>query len=82
MNELLKKIYNEILVYEKDTVTTNQEADKAIYNLLKTYQKILTDDEYEKLKEIVFSVTSITEQAGFENGMRFAINVLFSLFKH
>lgn len=32
-----------------------------------------------KTQKIVFSVTSITEQTGFENGMQFAIKLLFSL---
>lgn len=81
MNDILKKIYNEILVYEKDIATTNQKADKAICKLLKTYQKNLTDDEYEKIKELVFSITSIAEQAGFENGIRFTIKLIYSLFK-
>ncbi len=81
MNDLLKKIYSEILIYEKDIITTNQKADEAIYKLLKTYQKSLTDDEYEKIKEITFSVTSIAEQAGFENGIRFTIKLIHSLFK-
>jgi len=34
MNELLKKIYDDILVYENDVVQTNRKADKEINRLM------------------------------------------------
>ena len=80
MNELLKKIYNEILVYEKDIVTTNKTVDDVISNQIKPYEKKLPENEYEELKGLVFSAISIAEQAGFENGLQFTIKMLHTLF--
>ena len=80
MNELLKKIYNEILVYEKDIIATNKVVDNTVYELIKSYHQNLTAKEYDELKQLIFSAVSIAEQAGFENGVRFSIKIMHSLF--
>ena len=72
MCELLKKIYDEVLVYEKDIVNRNKNVDKTVKEWLKPYQKILSD-------QMIFSVVSMAEQTGFENGVRFAVKMLYSL---
>lgn len=46
MCELLKKIYDEVLVYEKDIVNRNKNVDKTVKEWLKPYQKILSDHDY------------------------------------
>lgn len=47
--------------------------------LLKPYQKILSDHDYNEFSEMIFSVVSMAEQTGFENGVRFAVKMLYSL---
>ena len=79
MNELLKKIYKEVLVYEHDVVKTNKQVDEEINQLVEPYTKQLTDNEMEKLKEMLSMVGLTAEQAGFENGVRFAVKLLYSL---
>ena len=79
MNELLKKIYKEVLVYEHDVVKTNKQVDEEINQLVEPYTKQLTDNEMEKLKEMLSMVRLTAEQAGFENGVRFAVKLLYSL---
>ena len=39
MCELLKKIYDEVLVYEKDIVNRNKNVDKTVKEWLKPYKK-------------------------------------------
>lgn len=77
--ELLKKIYDEVLVYEKDIVNRNKNVDKTVKEWLKPYQKILSDHDYNEFSEMIFSVVSMAEQTGFENGVRFAVKMLYSL---
>lgn len=79
MNDLLKKIYNDVLVYERDVVKINKKVDEEINRLVEPYTKQLSDDEMEKLKEMLSIVGLTAEQVGFENGVRFALKLLYPL---
>ena len=81
MKDLLKKIYNDVLVYESDVVKINLQVDEEINHLVEPYKKQLSDEETEKLKEMLSIVGLTAEQAGFENGVRFAVKLLYSLLK-
>lgn len=81
MKDLLKKIYNDVLVYESDVVKINLQVDEEINQLVEPYTKQLSDEETEKLKEMLSIVGLTAEQAGFENGVRFAVKLLYSLLK-
>lgn len=79
MNDLLKKIYNDVLVYEPDVVKTNLQADEEINQLTEPYKNQLPNDELEKLNDLLSMAVLTAEQAGFENGVRFAVKMLYSL---
>ena len=79
MNELLKKIYKEVLVYEHDVVKTNKQADEEIRQLIEPYTKKLSDGEQATLNDLLSMAVLTAEQAGFENGVRFAVKFLYSL---
>lgn len=79
MNELLRKIYNDVLVYEHDVVKINKQVDKEINQFIEPYKKQLQDNELEKLNDLLSTVTLTAEQAGFENGVRFIVKLLYSL---
>lgn len=49
MSDLLKKIYNEVLVYEQDVVKINLQVDQEFNQLIASYTKQLSDDKTEKL---------------------------------
>ena len=79
MNDLLKKIYNNVLVYEHDVVKTNRQADEEIHQLVAPYTKQLSNEETEKLNDLLSMAVLTAKQAGFENGVRFAVKFLYSL---
>lgn len=81
MNELLKKIYLDILMYEKDTVETNRQVEEELLSLTKPYQKRFTEREMEELEDTLASMAQTAELAGFENGVRFTLQLLHSVFK-
>lgn len=81
MDELLKKIYNEILIYEKNISAANSKSDKYAAGLLNTYKENISDSEYEILKDAVYNAVSNAQETGFYNGVRFTINILFTLLK-
>lgn len=79
MSDLLKKIYNNVLVYEEDIVKTNREIDEERNRLVECYVQQLSDKEKDQLKDIMSSMALTAEMAGFENGVRFAFQLLGSL---
>lgn len=79
MNDLLKKIYNDVLVYERDVIKTNRQADEEINQFAEQYKKRLSDEELDKLNDLLSMAVLTAEQAGFENGVRFAVKLLYSL---
>ena len=79
MKDLLKKIYNDVLVYESDIVKINKHVDEEINQLVKPYTKQLSDKEMEKLNDLLSVAVMTAEQAGFDNGVRFAVKLLYSL---
>ena len=76
---MILELNTEVLVYEHDVVRTNKQVDEEINQLVEPYTKQLTDNEMEKLKEMLSMVGLTAEQAGFENGVRFAVKFLYSL---
>lgn len=79
MKDLLRKIYNDVLVYEYDFVKANRRVDEEIHQLVEPYAKQLSDEELEKLNEMLSAVALTAEQTGFENGVRFAVKIMYSL---
>ena len=76
---MILELNTEVLVYEHDVVKINKQVDEEINQLVEPYTKQLTDNEMEKLKEMLSMVGLTAEQAGFENGVRFAVKFLYSL---
>ena len=79
MDNILSKIYKEILVYDKDTVQLNKAMNEEVLSLLVEYKEQLTNIEQDTAKEILYAVVPIAEQTGFKIGMRFAWKLLLSL---
>lgn len=81
MDELLKRIYDEILVYEDDIAKENTKADKIISRLITPYIEQVSAEEAEKLDDLLSMAVQIAEQTGFKNGMRFAVKLIVSILK-
>ena len=79
MNDLLKKIYSEILIYEEDIISINKSTDEKVAELTAPYQQKLSDDEMEQLKSLLYAISLSAEQTGFEVGVRFAVQQLIRL---
>lgn len=79
MNELLKKIYNNVLVYEEQVTKISKAVDDEINNLIEPHQTKLSATELEELKDLLSSTALVAEQTGFEIGMRFAIKLIVSM---
>lgn len=79
MDDLLNKIYKEILIYDKDTIQLNKVMNEEVLLLLDEYKEQLSNIEQDTAKEILYAVVPIAELTGFKIGMRFAWKLLSSL---
>lgn len=79
MNELIQKIYNNVLVHEEQVTKISKVVDDEINNLIEPYQTKLSSTELEELKDLLSSTALVAEQTGFEIGMRFAIKLIVSM---
>lgn len=79
MRKLLKKIYNNVLVYERNVINMNKDVEKEINILVEPYATKLSDDEMEELKNLLSVIALTAEQTGFEMGIRFTIKSMISL---
>lgn len=79
MNELLKKIYESVITYEKDTVEMGSRVEIEINKLIKPYAEQLTDKEMEQLKNLLYQTALTAEQEGFQLGIKYTLKLLFDL---
>lgn len=79
MKELLKKIYDTVLVYDKDIVKNSKVVDEEIEMLMKPYKDKLSEAELDELYDLLCTISLTAKQAGFEMGMKFTIKTLVSL---
>ncbi len=71
MSELLKKIYENVLMDEEHTLTLRKSIDEDVGMRLHRYQGLLDDVTYENLKCDFFASCYVAEHVGFEMGVKF-----------
>lgn len=79
MNELLKKIYESVITYEKDTVEMGSRVDVEINKLIKPYAEQFTDKEMEQIKTLLYQTALTAEQEGFQLGIKYTLKMLFDI---
>ncbi|WP_099203910.1 hypothetical protein [Scatolibacter rhodanostii] len=79
MNELLKKTYEAVICYEKDTIEMSSRVDAEIHTLMKTYIEQSGDKESEQIKTLLYQTALTAEQEGFELGIKYTMKTLLHL---
>lgn len=79
MNETLKKIYDDIVCYEKETVEAGWRIDSEIKDLTHPHEEKLDAEELDELKSIMSQTALVAGREGFEIGVRFALRLLTAL---
>lgn len=79
MNETLKKIYDDIVCYQKETVEAGWRIDREIKDLIHPYEEKLDTEQLDELKSIMSQTAYIAEREGFEIGVRFALKLFTAL---
>jgi len=81
MDELFKKIYDEVICYEEDIVKMSKIIENNSIIILKKYNDKLNENEEEIFLELIDDATSYAEREGFYMGMKYAFKIIAALFK-
>ena len=76
MEELLSKIYERIVFYEKDCISLGTEFDRKLAKKLAALKGSISDDEMERLRELICWGALLEEKNGFRLGVRFTLKSL------
>lgn len=79
MHEILKDIYNTILVYDKDVVKNSEVIDEEISSIVEPYKCLLNQNDLDELKGLLSSISLTAEQTGFEIGVKMTLKMLINL---
>lgn len=79
MEELLKKIYENIIYYEKDVVKMDKHINAEIDKLIESYRKELSKADIQTVKEVIHQATFSAQREGFRLGMRYMLKLWICL---
>lgn len=82
MEDLFKKIYDEVICYEKDIREMNKTIEKENLDILKRYNDQPGTEEYEKLLELIDDAASFAGREGFYMGIKYALKIMAKLFNN
>ena len=80
MTDLLKRIYDEIIICEKETININREVEGKIKSVTEPYTEKLHGEEKEAFEDMCHDIFYYAEYSGFRVGMRFALEILMKIF--
>lgn len=79
MMDLLRKIYDTVICYEEDTIEMCKRVDEELLDLIEPYKGKLSDDELDKLKDLMGCISATAEREGFLLGVRYTLKTLYAL---
>ena len=79
MNELLKKIYENVIAYEDDTLEVDKALDKQVKDLLEPYKNQFNEKDMETIRQLMYAILLKAEQEGFQLGVKYSVQMILKL---
>ena len=80
MNELLKRIFTDIISREDDSFKTDKYIDQQIQEIINEHRHLInSDEEQEELRSLLYETALIAEQEGFVLGMKYLLKIALAL---
>lgn len=79
MNDLLKKIYEEVAVYSEDSYEANLNLENEVKNMIAPHIKELSGKEKEALEDSFYDVCATGKYVGFALGMKCCFKLILEL---
>lgn len=80
MSDLLKKIYEEMVVYSDWNYETNHQLEHEVESMIAPYTNELAGKEKEVLEDVFFDVCAKGKYVGFTLGMKCCSKLILELF--
>ncbi len=80
MDKLFKKIYDEVICYEKDVTRMNRTIENNNRLILEKYNGRLSEEEEETLLELIDDAASFAGREGFCMGIKYAFKNIIKIF--
>lgn len=78
MQNIYAKIFDVVMVSEKETIKCGKVVDAEIHQIMDKYISRFNEDELEELKDDLFGVSLTAQKVGFELGMKFLFRLMNS----
>lgn len=79
MDELLKKIYENVIAYEPEAIKCNKNLNNQISELIEPYKNQFSENDIEIIENLMYSVMLFSEHEGFQIGTKYTMKMLFNL---
>lgn len=80
MNELLMKIYREVVQYENYSIELGKVLDEEANELLVPYKEKFDADDLETIRTLMYDLSYTAEEKGFCLGVKTVIQILMEVF--
>ena len=80
MNELLMKIYSEVLQYENDSIELGKMLDEEANELLVPYKEKFSENDIETIRTLMYNLSYEAERMGYIMGIKFIVQMIVELF--
>lgn len=77
--DLLRKIYDTVICYERDTIEMCKRVDEEILDLIEPYKGELSDDDFDRIKDLMGCISVTAEREGFLLGVKYTLKTLYAL---
>lgn len=81
MNDLLKRIFTDVVSQEEDSIKADKYMDAEVQKIVDNYKEKLNADELEELRGLLYQVALIAKQEGFVLGMKYLFKIAVPFLK-
>ncbi len=81
MEDLLSKIYDKIVFYEKGGMKCGEKFDTVVNEVLEPLKENKTEEEIENIRELIYQASYSAEKYGFYVGVRFIVRFFVEIWE-
>lgn len=82
MNDgLLKKIYEDVIVYEAEAIDIRRSIEDEVKNLMTPYVSKMDEKGKESFEDMCYDISYFAELGGFRIGMKYAVKILMEILR-
>ncbi len=80
-DDLLKKIFESVIVYENEAISTSHRIDDKVRSRIKPYVCQMGEEERERFENMCNDISYFSKLGGFCLGVKYAVKILAEILK-